>query len=150
MGERRTALMGLIIAGQTKKILIAEDDALTQRLLKSMLDHHPAFSERPLDVLFAVNGEEAVRLFEQTTPDVVLLDMLMPKRDGFEVCETIRATEHGQRVPILAASAIWKEEQMRDRLAGSLGVTFVSKPFDAEELVEAICLALEQTATADP
>ena len=110
-------------------ILIAEDDARTREGLRLALvraGHH---------VVTAPDGEVAVRLFEEEEPDIVCLDIMMPKTSGYDVCKAIRRVN--KRVPVLFLSA--KSEEI-DRVLGlELGADdFLSKPFGVAELLARI------------
>ena len=64
-----------------------------------------ALEQAGLGVLEAADGEEALRAFDRERPDLVLLDVNMPRRDGFSVCEEIRAHAHGRNTPVLMLTA---------------------------------------------
>jgi OmpR family response regulator RpaB len=100
-------------------------------------------------VVLAADGEEALERFRSDHPDVVLADLFMPRLDGFALCRTIRESERGRTVPIIVTSAIWKQPAIVDQLRRDFDVTFVTKPFQVDELVAAVRAALAQIA-ADP
>lgn len=105
-------------------VLIAEDNAVNQLVIKNFI------SPDQYLVVFANNGEEAVKLFEARRPDVVLMDLSMPVMDGYEATRHIRAIEGKSglvRTPIIAATAhVLDEDRERCRLAGM--DDFISKP----------------------
>jgi DNA-binding response OmpR family regulator len=111
------------------KILIAEDNDLTRRGLRQLLEGEG------YAVVEARDGLEALRLDASESPDLILLDIMMPRLDGYEVCRRIR--ERSRPVPILFLSA--KGEEV-DRVVGlELGADdFVTKPFGAREVVARI------------
>lgn len=109
-------------------VLIVDDDVTIRRVLGALLsgDGHQLF--------YAANGQEALELAAQHKPDVVLLDIMMPVMDGFEVCRRLRG-EHGlSEVPILMVTAL---SDRTSRLEGiNAGADdFISKPFDRELLL---------------
>jgi DNA-binding response OmpR family regulator len=110
-------------------ILIAEDDARTREGLRL------ALVRAGHRVIAAADGEAAVKLFQEEEPDIVCLDIMMPKMSGYEVCKTIRRVD--KRVPVLFLSA--KSEEV-DRVLGlELGADdFLSKPFGVPELLARI------------
>jgi DNA-binding response OmpR family regulator len=118
------------------KILIAEDDDLTRRGLRQLLEGEG------YAVVEARDGEEALRLEAGESPDLLLLDIMMPRLDGFEVCRRIRA--RSRAVPILFLSA--KGEEI-DRVVGlELGADdFISKPFGTREVVARIRAVTRRT-----
>jgi DNA-binding response OmpR family regulator len=124
------------------KILIAEDDAnIRQGLLATLESEGYA-------VTAAGDGAQALRLFPQEKFDLVLLDVMMPKASGYDVCRELRAS--GARVPVLFLTA--KGEEI-DKVVGlKLGADdYVTKPFGVHELlarVEALLRRARTTATA--
>ena len=126
------------------KILFAEDDALIRDGLETLLAR-----EGYLPVP-AVDGQEALRLFEREKPDFVLLDIMMPNLGGYDVCRAIRRQD--PLVPILFLSARGEEI---DRVLGlELGADdYLVKPFGSRELVARINAVLRRTrfrAHVDP
>lgn len=119
------------------KILIADDDKLISAFITKVLKNHP------FELFVANDGAEAVRLFREIQPDLVLLDIMMPKMDGFQVCSHIR--QSNQRVPILMLSA---KLQTEDKVVGlKLGADdYITKPFDRHELVARIETSLRRSA----
>lgn len=110
-------------------ILIAEDDARTREGLRL------ALVRAGHRVLTAADGEAAVQLYTDEEPDIVCLDIMMPKLSGYDVCKAIRRVD--KRVPVLFLSA--KSEEV-DRVLGlELGADdFLSKPFGVPELLARI------------
>ena len=108
------------------KILVAEDDRHTREGLIELLESEGYF------VVSACDGVEAIRLYEATRPDFVCLDIMMPRRSGYEACQAIRALN--TQIPIIFLSA--KAEEV-DRLVGfDLGADdFISKPFSVREVL---------------
>ena len=123
------------------KILIAEDDRFIREGLLELLE------SEGYQTSCASDGEEALRIFNKEKPDFVLLDIMMPKMDGYALCREIRK-EDGE-VPIIFISA--KSEEI-DRVVGlELGADdYIMKPFGAREVVARIravtrrCLARRQ------
>lgn len=111
------------------KILIAEDDARTREGLRLALVRAGHL------VVTAADGSAAIRQFENEEPDIVCLDIMMPKMSGYDVCKAIRRVD--KRVPVLFLSA--KSEEV-DRVLGlELGADdFLSKPFGVPELLARI------------
>lgn len=108
-------------------ILIADDSPAIQQTLKALLndDHY--------QLAFASDGAEALEKATELLPDLVLLDLVMPEMDGFEVCRRMRMTPHLAEVPIIMITGMHDREA---RLKGlEIGADdFVSKPFDKVEL----------------
>lgn len=115
-------------AGETmenKTILLAEDEPSIARVVKTYFEHDG------YNVYHAANGEEALNLFKEVNFDLLVLDIMMPKVDGFEVIKVIRASSD---VPIIVMTALQSEEDM---LKGySLHIDdYVTKPFNPKILV---------------
>lgn len=105
------------------KILIVDDDELIVKLMEKNL------ALDGYQTLTAYDGEEAVEMVHQHVPDLIILDIMMPKKDGFQVCRKIRETG----IPIIMLTA---KTGIDDKLAGlELGADdYIIKPFDSREL----------------
>jgi CheY-like chemotaxis protein len=79
-----------------KKILLVDDSA-TSRLMYRMLISR----KTPYEVICATDGTEALRVMERETPDLILMDVMMPSMDGLEVCRRIRQNERTRGVPVI-------------------------------------------------
>jgi CheY-like chemotaxis protein len=108
-------------------ILIVDDHLVGRETLKGLL------FGRGYNLLFAENGLEALEKAEKFTPDLILLDVMMPGMDGFEVCERLRANPLVAEVPVIMVTALDdRDSRLRGIEAGA--DDFVSKPFDSAEL----------------
>ena len=108
------------------RLLIIEDDPTLLRGLKD------TFAAKGCEVISAVEGEEGLNLALSSQPDLVLLDIMLPKMNGYEVCREIR--EHGLHMPIILLTAKGQEEDIV--LGLNLGADdYVTKPFKIRELV---------------
>ncbi|MFH2006905.1 MAG: response regulator [bacterium] len=126
------------------KILVAEDDRHTRRILDHIFTKDPAFRDQEVQLFLAPDGEEALKLFEQESPDLVISDLLMPRLDGFALCRAIRRLPAGKDVPVIVTSAIYKETALLNRMRDELGVEFFAKPFQVRELVRGVQRLLEK------
>jgi PAS domain S-box-containing protein len=108
-------------------ILVVDDDPKGRQLLENLL------AAEGYQVVSAAHGMQALLVASETRPDLVLLDVMMPDMDGFEVCRRLRADKTMQHVPILLLTAL---DDRDSRLQGlSAGADdFISKPFDSVEL----------------
>lgn len=111
-----------------ENILVVDDTPENLAILTSML------VERGYLVRPAINGEVALKAVERNPPDLILLDIMMPKMSGFEVCETLKADDRTREIPIIFISALHK---VLDKVkAFSLGgVDYITKPFQLEEVL---------------
>lgn len=117
--------------------LIVDDDRSIQRLLAD------ALAREGFSVTVERDGEWALRTFEQKPFDVVLLDLLLPTVNGYEVARRIKATEKGQKTPIVMISGIYKSAVHKQDAVERFGATaFLEKPFRLAALREALRKAL--------
>jgi two-component system phosphate regulon response regulator PhoB len=111
-----------------RKILIIEDD----RDIVEMLEYN--FQEEGYETIAALNGEEGIALAGKESPDLIILDIMLPIMDGFEVCRTLKNDERAAHIPIIILSA---KSQETDKVVGlELGADdYVTKPFSPRELI---------------
>lgn len=113
------------------KILVIEDDYNIQELLRYNLESNG------YEVIAAVNGNEGYKMALNNSPDVILLDVMIPGADGLEVCKMIRMNEKIKRIPILMVTA--KSEELDKILGLELGADdYITKPFSIKELIARI------------
>jgi DNA-binding response OmpR family regulator len=122
------------------RILIVDDDPVITRLLEIN------FRLEGFQVDWALGGEEALRRVDEVAPDLIILDVMMPGLDGFEVRRRLNELPAGQDIPCIFLSARAQDE---DRTRGyALGVDeYVTKPFDPAHLVEMVRRTLANTAS---
>ena len=114
-----------------KKILIADDEQNIVISLEFLM------KREGFEVLIANDGEEAVRRIRSDPPDLVLLDVMMPKKSGFEVCQEIKADPALAAVRILMLTAKGRDTEVAKGLA--LGAdAYMTKPFSTKELVDKV------------
>jgi signal transduction histidine kinase len=111
-----------------KQILIVEDEKDTVELLRYNLE------KENYETLVALNGDAAIDAIQCHAPDLVLLDIMLPQLNGWEVCRILRESSKGRAVPIIMLTALYDEEA---RIKGlSLGADdYVAKPFSVKELL---------------
>lgn len=114
-----------------KRVLVCDDDPVILRLLQVNLELEG------YDVLSATNGVEAVSVATAEDPDLVILDIMMPRMDGYEACERIKGNDKTKDTPIIFLSA---KAQLADIERGTVsGVSeYLTKPFDPAQLVAVI------------
>lgn len=118
------------------KILVVDDNEQNRMLVEATLEAEGH------QIILAANGEEALRAFEQSEPDCVLLDVRMPGLDGFAVCARIRALPGGKEVPILFLTAL-RDIDTFDRALLAGAADYLTKPIRPTELVVRVHTALK-------
>jgi uncharacterized protein (TIGR02266 family) len=114
-----------------RRILIADDTVFFQATLRKL------FEQAGYDVLTASDGEEALRKAMQSMPalDLALVDLLMPKLTGFEVIESIRQTEHGKLLPVVAMTSLYRKEDYLEMLRRLNASGYLDKSMPPEEIL---------------
>lgn len=114
-----------------KSILIVDDSPTVRKLVSSKLE------KSGHNVICAEDGVQALERIQESLPDLVLLDIAMPRMDGYEVCRQIRANPSARHIPVVMISG--KDgffDKVRGRMAGTTG--YVTKPFGPETLMKAL------------
>ena len=139
MAENEELLEEMSEGEARQKILVADDEASIRRILETRL------KMVGYDVVVAEDGEEAVEVFNKTNPDLVVLDVMMPKMDGYGVTREIRRTSD---VPIIILTALG---DVSERITGlELGADdYVIKPFSPKELEARVKAVLRRTNTKE-
>jgi two-component system response regulator VicR len=114
-----------------KKILIVEDDDVSARMLCDFLDAHG------YTTALARTGPEGVARFEADGPDLMILDVALPLKNGFEVCFDVKRTPRGGRTPVLMMSAVFGNDAKMGRYATDdvRADDWLSKPFGLDTLL---------------
>lgn len=109
------------------KLLVVEDDEITAEMLRRY------FEIIGYEVVNATTGADAINMAGEHKPDVVILDIILPDMDGYEIAKRLRSDKQTDRIPIIFLT---QKDERRDRLSGlSLGVDdYITKPFDVDEL----------------
>ncbi len=111
-----------------KKILLADDSITIQKVIEL------TFSDEDFDVVTVGNGRLAIERVQEVRPDLVLCDIIMPERDGYEVCEFIKTNPATSQIPVLLLTGAFEPfDQERATRAGCDG--FLAKPFEPQSLI---------------
>lgn len=125
----------MIPGAEKKKILVADDEPHIRRVVKDKL------SNAGFQVFEAVNGEEAFQIAIRETPDLILLDVMMPKLNGFDVCRKLRCEPVFLNVPILLLTA--KGQESDKKMGLDAGATeYITKPFSPRQLLQDVQMRL--------
>jgi DNA-binding response OmpR family regulator len=126
----------------SKKILIADDEPNIVTSLEYLM------TKSGYEVRVARNGEEALAELESFLPDVVLLDVMMPKKSGYEVCQTMRGHPAWRHIKVVMLSAKGREAEVSKGL--SLGAdVYITKPFSNQELIDKVAALLGEAKPPD-
>jgi DNA-binding response OmpR family regulator len=115
----------------SKTILIADDEPNIVAALEYLLQ------QRGYEVLIAHNGDEALGLLEGRIPDLVLLDVMMPRKSGYEICDRIRQRPEWRHIKVIMLSAKGRDAEVSKGLAMGADL-YVTKPFSTRELMAKI------------
>lgn len=111
------------------RLLIVDDDAALTRMLKVIL------KEKGFDVEIAQNGDEGLRKLKEKKPDVLVLDITMPKKDGWDVLKELAASKEHAAIPVLVMTG---RGELKGALEGIRETDFITKPFEIYHFVEKI------------
>ena len=115
-----------------KKLLIVDDEAHIRMLLEQTLED---LEDDGVEFLMADNGEQALELIEREKPDLVLLDVMMPKMNGMEVCQRVKQNNALDNVYIIILTAKGQEVDKQKGL--DVGANrYMTKPFDPDEIFD--------------
>lgn len=116
-----------------KKILVVEDDPVNLQILSDFLGAHG------YQMCAAVDGPAGVDRFFAERPDLVLIDVQLPRKNGFEVCSEVRGSDEGSQAKVLLMSAVYTDREHSERYARpGLADGYLRKPFDLTELLSRV------------
>ena len=112
-------------------ILVADDEESVRRVVVKMLGDEYA-------VLEAMDGKVALDMARRYQPDVILMDIMMPKMDGYIACSKIKADQATKHIPIVMLTAV--SQELNKKLAHTMGAEgYITKPFTRQDLLDTIC-----------
>ncbi|MCB1800823.1 MAG: response regulator [Gammaproteobacteria bacterium] len=133
--SRKRGLPGLAASSCPRRLLVVEDDRRLAAYLAEVLGDFPS----QVETRFAFDGFEAGRLVEAWQPDTVLLDLMLPGVDGFEVCRSIRSGSQSGSTQVVAMTGFYTEDNV-DRILQAGAERCLAKPFRRAELLDALGL----------
>jgi two-component system alkaline phosphatase synthesis response regulator PhoP len=115
----------------SKKILVIEDDPASLRLTQYILEH------KGYEVLTAVNGLDGLKKAQSEGPDLIILDVMLPGIDGFDICYHLRAEPQTARLPILMLSAKARDVDRETGIKAGADY-YITKPVEPDEIVRSV------------
>lgn len=126
----------------TKKILVVEDSPTQAEIFKS------ALKSAGYNVIIANTGEEGLKTLESESPDLVMLDLILPGINGYEVCKKIKANPKHKHVPVVIVTII-SEEEAKNKAIKTGAVDFITKPIDETALIISVAKQIKELAKKD-
>jgi len=132
--KRRVAAARMYRGSVVKKILVVEDDPINAQILSDFL------SANDYATSVASSGTEGIERFKADRPDLMLVDVQLPRKNGFEVCWEIKRSPEGAQLPILLMSAVYTDREHANRYShDSLRADgYLTKPFDLADLLQRV------------
>ena len=125
------------------RILVVDDEIYIVHILDFSL------GMEGYEVITALDGEQALEKLKTEKPDLIVLDIMMPKLDGYEVCKAIKSSPETRHIPVILLSA--KGRNVDQKLGFDVGADdYITKPFSPRKLVERINQLLGQAVTERP
>ena len=122
------------------RILVVDDEIYIVHILDFSL------GMEGYEVITALDGEQALEKLKTEKPDLIVLDIMMPKLDGYEVCKAIKSSPETRHIPVILLSA--KGRNVDQKMGFDVGADdYITKPFSPRKLVERINQLLGQTVT---
>jgi CheY-like chemotaxis protein/predicted regulator of Ras-like GTPase activity (Roadblock/LC7/MglB family) len=125
------------------KVLVVDDSLSVRKVVER------ALLGRQMEVVCAATGTEALERIERDEPDIVVCDVLMPDKDGYEICEFVKRHPRLGRTPVLLMSGIVNDE-VRERAARVQSADVLSKPFAADDLLRRLEMLLAPLVAPPP
>ena len=126
------------IKSNTMKILIVEDEAALSRVLQEK------FQAEGFDAFIAQNGEAALTEAQKVNPDIIVLDLLLPKKDGFEVLGELKADADLKMIPVIVLSNLGEDENIKKAIYLGAADYFVKTQHPINEIIEKVKMQVEK------
>ena len=126
----------------TARVLVIDDSPTILKVVQLVL------SKAGFEVVLAEGGEEGIQIAQETLPDLILLDFVMPQMNGYQVCRALSADEDLQGIPVVLMSA--KGDQVGERFVKVMGIVdYITKPFSPEAITAVVQHTIEKYGTGD-
>jgi DNA-binding response OmpR family regulator len=117
---------------EKKKILIIEDDNILQKALQEFL------TEEGFEIFSALDGEEGIKFTKEKKPDLILLDIILPRKDGYEVLETIKSDPEVKSIPVILLTNLGSLSDVEKALELGATTYLIKADYKLEEVVKKI------------
>ncbi len=122
----------------SKRVIVVDDDKEIREIITFVLTRHG------FEVTTASNGQQLQAHMLQFIPDLIILDVMMPGEDGYQICNTLRSNSQTQHIPVIIMTA--HAEDIYERISVDLGAAeHVTKPFHPFDLLEKVKVLLQMT-----
>ena len=122
--------------GETRRILVAEDDRFLRKAAEM------ALKRQGYTVLTAADGEEALRAARSVLPDLILLDLIMPKLNGFDVLQALKKDAPTAHIPVIILSNLGQDRDVQQALDAGAAAYFIKTDLSIQALVQRVEEAL--------
>ena len=112
------------------KILVVDDDPVIQKFLNEILRRNG------YDVFSAHDGVEALNALHQDVPDLMILDIMMPNMNGYDVCRAVKVDVRLKQIPIILLTAL--DQEIQSKFLKSLGIEYLNKTCTADDILNKI------------
>jgi CheY-like chemotaxis protein len=119
----------MMMASDTRKRILVVDDTETVLIYTKMM-----LAGQPAEVVFARNGSEALRRVEEQTPDLILMDIMMPEMDGVEACRRLKSDPRTGAIPVVMVTTKGNPEKVEEAFAAGCD-DYLTKPFGKLDLL---------------
>ena len=126
------------MSGEPRRILVAEDDRFLRKAAEMALKRHGH------TVFTAADGEEALRMARSVLPDLILLDLIMPKLNGFDVLQALKKDAPTAHIPVIILSNLGQDRDVQQAMDAGAAAYFIKTDLSLQALVQRV----EETLTA--
>jgi CheY-like chemotaxis protein len=124
------------MSGEPRRILVAEDDRFLRKAAEMALKRHG------YTVVTAANGEEALRAAQSVLPDLILLDLIMPKLNGFDVLQALKKEAPTAQIPVIVLSNLGQDRDVQQAMDAGAAAYFIKTDLSLQALVQRVEEAL--------
>jgi len=123
-----------MVKAKVKKILVVDDDPLVIRLVKEIL------KTQGFAVETAKDGIDAMVMVKANKPDLIVLDIMMPELNGYDVLKTLKFQDEYKKIPVILLTA--REQELDKRISQMMGIDYMQKPLDREVFLNKVQQAI--------